>query len=298
MIRFDRKEAFMAPADEAGRRMMENAMEEKHGSLSSVSIGKSILGREISAYRVGMGKRYVCLFGTHHSLESITANLLFLFIDTALANLNQGSANGFDCKLLLSKYSFIIVPCVNPDGVELRHHGAEASPLKERQNRMSGGDFSTWQANGRGVDLNHNYDYRFAEYKALEVERGISAGPTLFSGEYPESEPESRAVANLIRTLAPSAIVSLHSQGEEIFAYPKNAAVGRIANRLSGLTGYTVGIASDTAAYGGLCDYTGSLGIPSFTFEVGRGKNPLPEACVFGIFERIADSLFLLPTLI
>ena len=29
-------------------------------------------------------------------------------------------------------------------------------------------DFSHWQANARGVDLNHNYDSGFYEYKKIE----------------------------------------------------------------------------------------------------------------------------------
>ena len=41
---------------------------------------------------------------------------------------------------------------------------------------------------------------------------------------------------------------------------------------------------------------TGAMGIPSFTYEVGKGKNPLPESAVYAIFERVADSIVLLPT--
>ena len=269
MLRRAVDDIFLLPADEAGRRKMAEYIERKHGGACSVTVGKSILSRPIQAYRIGMGKRYICLVAAHHALESITTNVLYLLVDTLLEKHQGGSVNGIDCKLLLSKYSFIILPCVNPDGIELRYRGVGCSPLSSRQMRMSGGDLSSWQANGRGVDLNHNYDYRFTEYKAIEAERRITAGATLFSGEYPESEPESRAVANLVRTLSPLAVVSLHAQGEEIFAYPRTAKVGRIADRLAALTGYTVGTASDTAAYGGLCDYTGSLGIPSFTYEVG-----------------------------
>ena len=190
------------------------------------------------------------------------------------------------------------MPCVNPDGVELRYHGAEASPLYERQMRMSGGDFSTWQSNARGVDLNHNYDFAFHEYSEISRRMGIVAGATLFGGEYPESEPETKGIANLVRTLAPSAVVSLHSQGEEIYSFPNTARIKRIAGRLSELTGYASNTPIGTAAYSGLCDYTASLGIPSFTFEVGKGKNPLPESSSPDIFARVGRAIALLPTLL
>ena len=199
---------------------------------------------------------------------------------------------------MLSKYCFLILPCVNPDGVELRYHGASDSLLRERQMRMSGGDFSLWQANARGVDLNHNYDAGFLEYKRMEREKGIIPGPTLYSGEYPESEPETRGVANLVRTLSPAAVVSLHTQGEEIYYQPKDRKTARRAERIASLLGYSIGIPEGTSAYGGLSDYTGSLGIPSFTLELGKGANPLDEGEVPAIFARVGETLAILPTLL
>ena len=96
----------------------------------------------------------------------------------------------------------------------------------------------------------------------------------------------------------PRAVVSLHSQGEEIYAFPDTPSISRVAKRLADITGYEHKTPDGTAAYGGLCDYTGSLGIPSFTFEVGMGKNPLPESSVKGIFERISRALLTLPILL
>lgn len=298
MLKFDKNEVFLLPADETGRSNMKDHIEAKRGFLNVNILAKSILSYRIDAYSVGSGGRCIVVAAAHHALESITSNLAFLLIDALLGLSEFSSVYGVDCKLLLSKYRFIILPCVNPDGIELRFHGADNSPLKDREIKMSGGDFSHWQANARGVDLNHNYDFRFEEYKLLERERGIEAGNSLYSGEYPESEPETRAVANLIRVINPCAVVSLHSQGEEIYGYPGSEKTERCLGRLMKITGYEAASPSGTAAYGGLCDYTGSLGIPSFTYEVGKGKNPLPESDVFSIFERIAESIVILPTLL
>ena len=289
---------FTLPADADGRQKMEEWIDEKHGIKDTSVIARSILSREIKAFFIGSGKRYITLFATHHALESITANLAYMLIDTLLEAEEKGRIYGIDCKLLLSKYRFVIVPCVNLDGVELRYHGAGRTPLYERLMRMSGADFSTWQANARGVDLNHNYDFGFVEYKLIEKERGIVAGASLYSGEYPESEPETKGVATLIRTFDPVAVVSLHSQGEEIFSFPSTPRVKRIARRISEMTGYALSTPTGTASYTGLCDYTASLGIPSFTLEVGRGTNPLPEMSAPDIFPRIAEALITLPTLL
>jgi len=208
-------EEFLVRADLSGRERMKSHLLSKHEKITETIIARSILSRPIEGYFIGNGKQLVTVLAAHHALESITTNFAFLLCDILLSKSTLGESNNIDCKLLLSKYRFLIVPCVNPDGVELRMHGAYDSPLKERQLRISGGDFSLWQANARGVDLNHNYDYGFLEYKQIEAEQGIVPGATLYSGEYPESEPETRGVANLIRTLMPSLVISLHTQGEE-----------------------------------------------------------------------------------
>lgn len=291
-------DVFLLPADLDGRTRMAQRINEKHPSCEEIPVARSILSRPINAYGIGEGQRCITVIAGHHALESITVNIAYLLTDYILSLRPTDRINSVDSKLLLSKYRFIILPCANPDGIEMRFHGARKTPLYDRQMRMSGGDFSLWQSNARGVDLNHNYDYRFAEYKQLEAERGIVAGATLYSGEYPESEPETRGVANLIRVTSPSAVIALHSQGEEIYAFPPSQKAVRVGKRLSDMTGYSLSVPEDTAAYGGLCDYTGSLGIPSFTLELGKGKNPLPESEVRGIFPRIRNAIALLPTIL
>ena len=297
-MRYKIDEEFLNVADESGREKMKSRLEEKHGNIRQSVIARSILSRPIEAYFIGEGNRCVTVFASHHALESITTNVAFLLIDYILEKSKEGRINDLDCKLLLSKYSFLIVPCVNPDGIELRTNGASDSLLRERQMRLSGGDFTFWQANARGVDLNHNYDHRFAEYKQIEAEKGIVPGATLYSGEYPESEPETRGVANFVRTMMPSAVVSLHTQGEEIYYQPKGRRMMRLAERLAKACGYSLADPEGTAAYGGLADYCGSLGLPSFTLELGNGKNPLPEADVPRIFSQIRDAITFLPILL
>ena len=177
--------------------------------------------------------------------------------------------------------------------------GARNNPLRERQIRMNGGeDFSDWQANARGVDLNHNYAFRFFEYKKIEADENILPGKTRFSGEYPESEPEVRALANLVRVIHPRLILSFHSQGEEVFFRPRDKRkVLRIAQSAAELLGYSLSRPEGLADYGGLSDYAGEiLGIPSLTVEVGKGKNPLPESQLSAISERLYKLHVLLPT--
>lgn len=244
-------------------------------------LARSILGEDIDYYRIGDGKRNIVISAAHHGMEYISTAVVYDLIEFLAKKSTRGdTCYGVNMKFLLQTFTFWLVPCVNPDGVRLCTEGAIKTPLYDRQVRMNGGslDFSEWQANARGVDLNHNYNAGFAEYKAIEASENIAPGRTRYSGEYPESEPEVRGMANFIRTVMPNAVVSLHTQGGEIFSSPKNARTAHIASRLADTVGYSAKYPTGHAAYGGLCDYTGQiLGIPSFTVELGKGKNPLPH---------------------
>ena len=290
----DIADVFSLEADEKARGLMEEEVLKVAPTVEIFSVCKSLEAREIKAISLGSGKRYIVYVGAHHATERISASLLYLLVHKLLTGGPDGMR--FDPVLLLSRYKLYVIPCVNPDGIELSLHGAsESSPLYSRQMKMSMGDFSHWQANGRGVDLNHNYACGFSEYKEIEGREGITAGERLFSGEYPESEPESRGVAAFIRALAPSLVVSLHTQGEEVYYSPRGNADGgrtlRIAERFADRCGYKVSVPQGTAAYGGLCDYTGAMGIPSLTVELGRGENPLPASLTRRIFARVGAAL-------
>lgn len=282
------------------RREFLEKFNQTHPECDTGIIGRSILGKDIDYYKIGSGKRNIIAVGAHHGMEHITSAALYEFVDFLTEKSERGlSYCGINLEFLLRKFAFWIIPCVNPDGVEMEISGIEKTPLYLRQLRMNGQslDFSDWQANARGVDLNHNYDAGFFEYKRLEEAEGITAGKTRFSGEYPESEPETHALASFIRTLMPEAVVSLHTQGEEIFSKPDTEYVERIAGRLVRSLGYKPSVAEGLSAFGGLCDYTGSvLNIPSFTVELGRGKNPLPYSSLGVISDTVRNLLIFLPT--
>ena len=286
--------------DENFRRKKDEQYKKHFDVLSPVGIGKSILGREIYAYKIGRGKRCVLAVASHHAREYITSLGIYAFIDFFIDNATRPRTfMGISLDFLLENYSYYLVPALNPDGIELHLSGDRQNPLSERQRRMSGGSFASWQSNARGVDLNHNYDYRFSEYKVLERQNAISAGNTRYSGEYPESEPETRALSNLVRTLMPAAVVSFHTQGREIYYSPSDEKTKRRAHRLSNILSYTLKDKEGFCAYGGLCDYTGEvLGIPSFTVELGLGESPLPESSLPEIVTATRKTLILLPSLL
>lgn len=277
-----------------------------NGAVRAEVLTTSILGRKIPLIRMGEGKKKVLYVGAHHGAESVSAAVLMDFAAEYLRLQKSGGAV-FEQKVpvLFAHREILLVPMLNPDGVEYSVNGPGAdNPLLSRVTGMNGGsgDFTRWQANARGVDLNHNYDAGFGKYKAMEEKEGIPCGaPTRYSGEYPESEPESAALCRLIRAERSDllGVLTLHTQGEEIYSScgqhlsAKCLSAGRILQRM---TGYELKNPVGLAAFGGLTDWCiEALDLPSFTVECGRGENPLPAETRPLIYEKLRRALFAFP---
>ncbi len=267
---------------------------EAYPTLSLRTLGTSLLGRRLPLLLLGRGRRKLLYVATHHATEWLTSRLLLEFLrELCEAHAEGARPYGLDLGFLLGHRMLAFVPMLNPDGVAIHLGVGGDDPLAERRARMvTEGDFSHWQANARGVDLNHNYDAGFAEYKALEPSFGIiGGGPTRYAGEAPLSEPETAALAGFVRAISPSLILTLHTQGEEIYYAGRGART--IARRFGRLSRYEVKAPEGAAAYGGLTDWAGGvLGIPSFTLECGRGENPLPSACAPRVYARLRRLFF------
>jgi g-D-glutamyl-meso-diaminopimelate peptidase len=249
--------------------------------------GRSVLGRNLYYLRLGNGPNQVFYNGVHHALEWITVPLLMKFTEQFLKAyvLGQSLGPGYNPRELWQTSSIYVLPMVNPDGVELVLNGLQPdNPYYEDLIRWNGGstDFSAvWQANNRGVDLNHNYDAAWQLSKEAERTYGITGpGPTRYSGTAPESEPESRAVVNFTRWQNFRLVLAFHSQGLVIYWNYRDMAppeARTIGERLSAASGYLLDEATGIASYAGYKDwFIQAYGRPGYTIEVGLGTNPLP----------------------
>lgn len=272
-------------------------------------IGESLFGRAIPLITLGDGdaKKGVLYVSTHHASENICTSLMIRFINEYVESYKRnGQTSQISTRCLFKMRKIYIVPMLNPDGVEYRLNGlSPENPIKDRVIAYNGGneDFTNWNSNARGVDLNHNYDAFFDEYKAIEREREIYAGKTKYSGEYPESEPEVSALCNLIRYNLDSidGVLSFHTQGEEIY-YSSRKEVPKksihISKIISRMTGYKLAETSDTASYGGLTDWLiTKYNKPAFTLECGKGENPLPMSELVPIYAKVRELLYTFPIL-
>ncbi|KAH8338240.1 hypothetical protein KR074_008079 [Drosophila pseudoananassae] len=106
---------------------------------------------------------------------------------------------------VLRKLRFIIVPLVNPDGYEYSRT-KNANWRKNRRPQKS--------SKFVGTDCNRNYDIFWASGSS-KINRNT------FKGDRPFSEPETRAMRNMLERLSPNLLffLSLHSYGQSIM-YP------------------------------------------------------------------------------
>ena len=168
--------AALAPAGVASA--VEAGPDARPAVVEARTIGHSVRGRPIRAWRLGEpGKRRVVLISTMHGNEPHTRRIL--------ETLRDGRAiRGVD---------LWVVPTYNPDGLA-------------RGTRR----------NARGVDLNRNFPYRWAD-----LDGSYESGPR------PASEPETRAVMRFLRQVAPRRVISFHQPLDGVDTDTKDPAFAR-----------------------------------------------------------------------
>jgi hypothetical protein len=166
------------------------------------SIGKTWEERDIIAVTISMGmeeadiKPALFYTGTIHAREWIGTELAIAYARYVLEHIEYDP----HLQQLLSRATFYMVPCANPDGFEYsRKH------------------FSFWRKNRRqnadgsyGVDLNRNFSVGYAS--------SSNTTSNVYSGPSPFSEPETAALRDFVLGHENISIaLDYHSQGNVFF---------------------------------------------------------------------------------
>lgn len=268
--------------------------------LQLFPIGRSLLGRSIYALSIGAGSPCTLFVGATHAQEWLTCSLLLRFTEELCQSLRQKAPiAGVYPGESLSLRGLTLIPMLNPDGVSIALEGADsAGSLAPLVKRIQSGSEKSWQANARGIDLNHNFNAGFRELQAIERQSGIfSPAPRQFGGSFPHSEPETQAVAALLRERSVHSCYAFHSQGEEIYSEygshtpPQSRYILRL---LCEASGYSPVENAGLCSHGGLKDYfIERYHRPGFTIEIGKGENPLPITDLDAIYERLREMLLI-----
>ncbi|MFC4617992.1 M14 family metallocarboxypeptidase [Camelliibacillus cellulosilyticus] len=247
--------------------------------MTSRSIGRSVLGKNLTELAVGRGARRVHLNASFHAREWITTPIVMTFLNEYLLSLTNGRAiRGIRLPSFYDQQNLSIVPMVNPDGVDLAIHGASKAGVFEasvREINQGERDFSLWKANIRGVDLNKQFP---ADWDAEAANAPKQPAPSHFPGHEPLSEPEARAMASLVQTRDFARLLMLHTQGKEIywrFKGEEPPISKEIAMEMTRVSGYQA--VENHGSSAGLKDwFIETRRRPAFTIEAGKGDHPLP----------------------
>ena len=257
------------------------SLQSAYPALRVRTAGRSLLGRPIYALEIGRSANPLLIAAGTHGQEWLTCLLALRFAEMLLRAQEENGPLWLAESRSVTR-SVLIVPCVNPDGTEIALRGpAAAGDNAALVASLLTGSTDDWNANARGVDINHNFDANWEALRQLEIESGITGpAPRRYGGEAPESEPETQAMVALCNARLPRMLLALHSQGREIYwrygdTLPPDSRV--LAELFSAASGYRLSDNAGLASFGGFKDwFIAAFNKPGFTIEIGAGKNPLP----------------------
>lgn len=246
-------------------------------------IGKSVEGRPLYALQVGTGKKEILVDGGIHAREHMTTNVLMEMIDQyTVSYRSKTKFSGYNTRKVLDKTSIWFIPMINPDGVTLVQSGLKAMKPENQKiikayNKSS--YYARWKANGRGVDLNRNFDAVWSLLGNTPKSFMGYKGPSAFS------EPESKAVKAFVESHKFKADYSYHSSGQVLYWYnfqnKKNYARDlNLTRKVSKITGYSVIAPVNNRASGSSADwFILSQKQPGLTIEIApySGLGPVPH---------------------
>ncbi|KAF9963000.1 hypothetical protein BGZ65_006716 [Modicella reniformis] len=230
----------------------------KYATIASAfSAGKSFQNREQAGIKIGNGPNNVVFHGLQHSREWITGSVVEYLIDQLLRGTDSRVAG------YLKKYTFHIIPIMNPDGFVI----TQSSDRMHRKNAQKNGECL-------GTDTNRNWNFHWNEGGASTDPCADSyMGPSAFSA------PEAKNIGEYLKKL-PNVVsyIDFHSYSQlwmtpygftgkrpdNYDTYLKPLAVGAVAAlKAAGGTVFQAGDIYNTIypASGSSVDYALSVGV-------------------------------------
>src|SRR3989344_4209385 len=190
-------------------------------------IGKSVQGRDITAYHYGDGEKEVLFVGgMHGGYEWNTVLLAYEFMDYLEANFTTIPQN----------IEVTVIPVLNPDG--LQKVVGTAGRFTEANVPSSQAATVPGLFNANNVDLNRNFDCDW-QPTGIWQSRQVDAGSKVFS------EPESQAIRDYVQKQKPAAVVMWYSAAGGVFAsnchngvLPETRAITKVYSDASGYPAY------------------------------------------------------------
>lgn len=264
-----------------------NGLLARYPFIQSSTIGRSVMGKNLTSLKIGTGPIQVSYNASHHANEWITTPVLLKYIEEYASAYVAGSEI-FDSPAaeLYNRTSLYAVPLVNPDGIDLVNGVLRNGPYYRNAVAISENypniPFpSGWKANISGTDLNLQYPAGWETAREIKFAEGFtSPAPRDFVGTVPLSAPESAAMHRFTENHDFSLILAYHTQGEIIYwryldyLPPRSREIGELMSEGSGYALEETPYGSGHAGYKDW--FIQQYNRPGYTIECGRGINPLP----------------------
>ncbi len=270
--------------------------ERYNGKVQVYRIGRTADGRDLLDAVVGpdTATKDLIIQYSMHAREYINTPLAMRQLEEFLKGWDSQSYNGKSFGSLVQDVRLHIIPMTNPDGVSISQFGFDAirnETLRKNLDDIWQYDLSIghgsenyvtyyrrWKANGRGVDLNRNFDQNW-ETTGGTPWYSCSGYP----GEYATSENETQALVRLADEINCIGEIAYHSMGSVIYwdygtTGELHAKDEQLATLVEQLTGYALNSTIDTGQNSSGCsDYFILVrGVPAITIETGKETCPVP----------------------
>ena len=121
-------ELYQRPCDKITREAIIGGLLLKYPFLTRETIGESLCSRPVDLLTIGNRSRCVLFAAAFHGMEWITSLIMLKFLDTLCSAVKDSEMLcGISPAALLNRRGLAVIPCVNPDGVEIQIHGSEAA---------------------------------------------------------------------------------------------------------------------------------------------------------------------------
>ena len=186
------------------------ALKNRYPDIINVqTAGYSEGGRELLMYTLGNGEKKALITGAIHAREHITTKyILKVTEDYCNAYYSEtGYYGSYDIHSLLNDYTLYIIPCANPDGLEI----SLSNDTPEKNVRVS--HLSEYKANKNGTDLNRNFPIAW-DY----INNGVTYPADFYFKGYKSGDAkETQALMKLCLENDFSFMISVHIKGNCIF---------------------------------------------------------------------------------
>ncbi len=176
--------------------------------IKITSLGKSEANYNIPMITLGNGDKKALIIGAIHAREHITTKYILRCVEDYCfaATSKSGKIGSYNARNMLNEYTLYIVPCVNPDGLEIIRSRLTPQNYKVK-------NLNEYKANYNGVDLNRNFPLAWEQ-----INNGVNApADYYFKGYSAADQKETQALMNLCNSNEFEFMLSIHIKGNCLY---------------------------------------------------------------------------------